>query len=134
MRALGILNILKKNGTMTNEEFNEGFRKRTQGFAVRVLKFLGIVPFNSATRVMSYQLGKSATSVGANFRAFCRGRSKNDKFAKICIVVEEADETIYWIELFDETGFGDKNELVWLSKEALEILKVTAKIKSSLST
>ena len=118
---------------MTNEEFNEIFRKRTQDFAVRVLKFLGTVPFNTATRIMSYQLGKAATSVGANFRAFCRGRSKNEKYAKICIVVEEADESGYWLELFDATGFGDKAEINWLLNEALEILKVTAKIKSSLA-
>lgn len=118
---------------MTNEEFNEVFRKRTRDFAVRVLKFLGNVPFNTATRIMSYQLGKSATSVGANYRAFCRGRSKNEKFAKICVVVEEADENIYWLDLFDAIEFGSKDELKWLSNEALEILKVTAKIKSSLA-
>lgn len=118
---------------MTNEEFNEMFRKRTRDFAVRVLKFLETVPLNACTRVMSYQLGKSATSVGANYRAFCRGRSKQEKFAKICIVVEEADESVYWLDLFDATGYGDKSELRWLSNEALEILKVTAKTKSSLS-
>ncbi len=118
---------------MTNAEFNELFRKRTKDFAVRVLRFLSAVPFNIATKIMSYQLGKSGTSVGANFRAFCRGRSKNEKFSKICIVVEEADECIYWIELFEETGYGDKSELKWLSSEALEILKVCSKIKSSLS-
>jgi four helix bundle protein len=118
---------------MTNEEFNEVFRKRTRDFAVRVLKFLGTVPFNTATRIMSYQFGKSATSVGANYRAFCRGRSKNEKYAKICVVVEEADESIYWLYLFDATGYGNKIELNWLSNEALEILKVTAKTKSSLA-
>ncbi len=82
---------------------------------------------------MSYQLGKSATSVGANYRAFCRGRSKNEKFAKICIVVEEADESVYWLDLFDAMDYGDKQELHWLASEALEILKVCAKTKSSLS-
>jgi hypothetical protein len=48
-------------------------------------------------------------------------------------VVEEADEMIYWLDLFDAAGYGDKSELNWLSQEALEILKITAKIKSSLS-
>jgi four helix bundle protein len=117
---------------MTNAEFNEIFRKRTKAFAVRVLKFLADVPYNTGTKILSYQLGKSASSVGANFRAFCRGRSKNEKFAKICIVVEEADETQYWLELFAETGYGDADELNWLAGEAIEILKVTSKIKSSL--
>ncbi len=118
---------------MTNLEFNEKFRGRTRDFAVRVIKFLGMVPFNSATKILSNQLCKSATSVGANFRAFCRGRSKNEKFAKICIVVEEADEMIYWLDLFDAADYGNKTELSWLSTEALEILKITAKIKSSFS-
>lgn len=118
---------------MTNAEFNEQFRKRTQQFAVRSLRFIESVPFSTATKIMTYQYGKSATSVGANFRAFCRGRSKNEKFSKICVVVEEADECIYWLELFGETNYGDEPELKWLSAEALEILKVCSKIKSSLS-
>lgn len=118
---------------MTNAEFNELFRKRTKGFAVRTLNFLSEVPFNTATKVMSHQLAKSGTSVGANFRAFCRGRSKAEKYSKICIVVEEADECVYWIELFEETGFGNKQELKWLGSESLEILKVCSKIKSSLA-
>ena len=118
---------------MTNEQFNEAFRKRTRDFAVRVIKFLENIPFNTATKVMSTQLCKSGTSVGANFRAFCRGRSKNEKYAKICIVVEEADESIYWLDLFHATDYGDKKENEWLANEALEILKVTAKIKSSLA-
>jgi four helix bundle protein len=62
-----------------------------------------------------------------------QGRSKNEKYSKICIVVEEADECVYWLDLFDATDYGDKKELEWLSNEALEILKVTSKIKSSLA-
>ena len=119
---------------MTNEEFNELFRKRTMEFAVRIIEFLETIPFNSATRVMSFQLSKAGTSVGANFRAFCRGRSKNEKFSKICIVVEEADETLYWLEIFSTTAYGDKQLLKWLSSEGLEILKVVSKIKFNMST
>ncbi len=93
---------------MTNAEFNEQFRRRTQQFAVRTLQFIGSVPFYTATKIMTYQLGKSGTSVGANFRAFCRGRSKNEKYSKICIVVEEADECIYWLDIFEESEYGHK--------------------------
>jgi len=117
---------------MTNEEFNEKFRKRTKAFALQIIRFLETVPYNSATRVMSFQLGKSGTSVGANFRAFCRSRSKNERFAKICIVVEEADETLYWLELFTGTTYGDKEFLEQISKESIEILKITASIKNSM--
>ena len=67
---------------MTNTGFNEQFRRRTQQFAVRALQFIESVPFNTATKIMTYQFGKSGTSVGANFRAFCRGRSKNEKYSK----------------------------------------------------
>jgi four helix bundle protein len=117
---------------MTNAEFNEIFRQRTKTFAIRALRLLADVPYNTGTKILGYQFGKSATSVGANFRAFCRGRSKKEKFSKICIVVEEADESQYWIELFMETGYGDMDELKWLSGEAMEILKVTSKIKTSM--
>jgi four helix bundle protein len=55
---------------MTNEEFNENFRRRTRDFAVRVVKFLENIPFNTATRIMSFQLCKAATSVGANLEPF----------------------------------------------------------------
>jgi len=117
---------------MRNEEFNELFRRRTKRFAVEILRFLEIIPFNSATRIVTYQLGKSGTSVGANFRAFCRGRSKNERFAKSCIVVEEADETLYWLEICTETSYGNTETLTKLSQECLEILKVTGSIKDSM--
>src|SRR6187431_2864315 len=98
-----LLNLYK----MTNEEFNELFRRRTMAYALAVIEFLETVPNNTATRVMNYQFCKAATSVGANFRAFCRGRSKNERFSKICIVTEEADESLYWTELFGKTNYGD---------------------------
>ena len=81
---------------MTHAEFNEKFRKRTLDFAVRAIKFLETLPGGKTADVISFQLSKSSTSVGANFRAFCRGRSRAEKFSKICIIVEEADETEYW--------------------------------------
>src|SRR5687768_10345681 len=124
--------IQVKGNQMTNEEFNDYFRKRTQKFAVAIIKFIEKIPFNNTTRIMTYQLGKAGTSVGANHRAFCRARSQNERFAKICIVVEEADESIFWLEVFDETGYGDKNELRALISENLEILKVTGTIKDGL--
>ena len=118
---------------MMNAEFNEKIRVRTLDFAVEVVRFLGDLPFNATTKTLSGQLCRCATSVGANFRAFCRGRSKNELYAKICIVVEEADETIYWLELLDAANFGDKPRIERLSNEALEILKISVKIKANLS-
>ena len=117
---------------MTNKEFNEQLRKRTQKFAVAIIRFIEKIPFNNASRILTYQLGKSGTSVGANFRSFCRARSQNERFAKICIVVEEADESIFWLEVCNETGYGDKNELKALISENTEILKITGSIKDGL--
>lgn len=116
---------------MTNQEFNEIFRKRTHSYALQIINFFAEVPLTPVSRVISYQLIKSGTSVGANFRAFCRSRSSNERFAKICIVVEEADECLYWFELLDEANIGNKGQLKYLLSEGLEILKVTSSIKNS---
>ena len=116
---------------MTNEEFNTLFRERTKKYAVRTLKFIDDLPFSTATKIISYQLGKSTSSVGANYRAFCRGRSKNERFSKICIVVEEADECEYWLEILQALDIGNKVELENLLSETLEIIKICQKIKTA---
>lgn len=114
---------------MKNEEFNELFRKRTMAFAIKIIQFLKTVPFNSATKVMSEQLGGAGTSVGSNWRAFCRGRSRNEHFSKICIVVEEADESQYWLDIFKATEYGDPNMLNELIPECAEIVAIVTSIK-----
>ena len=113
---------------LTNAEFNEMMRQRTFQFALKTLHFVDSRK-EAIPRVIQYQLSKSSTSVGSNFRAFCRGRSANERFAKICIVVEEADETNYWLELIREGDYDTSMELEELCAEVTEILKVTASIK-----
>ena len=116
---------------MTHAEFNEQMRLRLRVYAVDALKFLdGLKPGNSV-QVIRYQLAKSVTSTGANFRAFCRGRSAKERFAKICIVVEEADETIYWLEILGDILLPNPPKLQELKNEGNEILKIVSKIKSS---
>jgi len=117
---------------MTNAEFNTIFRERTLQFVVRVFRFLETLPSGMATRIISFQLGKAASSVGANFRAFCRGRSGKEKFAKICIAVEEADESEYWLQLIKELNLGDEKERSFLLNEIDEIVRVVVSIKNSL--
>lgn len=117
---------------MTNQEFNELFRERTKIFAICVFQLINEVAFNTANKIITYQLGKSASSVGANFRAFCRGRSKAEKFAKICIVVEEADECEYWLQILQTMESGNKQQIQDLLNENLEIIKITQKIKTAL--
>lgn len=117
---------------MTNEEFNEMFRKKTKAFAVRTIQFIEKLPKTRVTNTIVFQLGKSATSVGANYRAFCRGRSLKELFSKMCIVVEEADESLFWLEIIEEVGYDNSSELKYLLSEGNEILKVVAKTKNSL--
>ena len=77
-------------------------KKRTKSFALRVRKLVGALPRDSVGRAIGSQLIRSATSVGANYRAACRGRSKAEFIAKLGIVIEEADESSYWMELIIE--------------------------------
>ncbi len=70
--------------------------------------------------------------MGANFRAFCRGRSRNERFSKICIVVEETDETLFWLEVYTKCIYGDQIMLASILEENTELLKVTASIKDSM--
>ncbi len=97
-----------------------------------IILFCNSLKANKASSVITYQLVKSATSTGANYRATCRARSKKEFFSKICIVVEEADESEYWLEIIKEASLSDEhNELERLLIEANEIIKITLKAKSS---
>lgn len=114
------------------EKFITQLKQRTKKFAVDVILFCNSLKKNKAASVITYQLIKSSTSTAANYRAACRARSKKEFFSKICIVVEEADETEFWLEIIKETSISsDEMELERLLKEALEILKITSKAKSS---
>lgn len=118
---------------MTEKEvFIENMKKRTKKFAVDVISFCNTLIETKASSVITYQLIKSSTSVGANYRAACRARSKAEFFSKICIVVEEADESQYWFEVIQETNLSnDKDKVQKLLNEANEITKIMTKAKSS---
>ena len=118
---------------MTEKEiFIERLKKRTRKFAVYIITFCNSLKTCNASSVVTYQLVKSATSTGANYRAACRARSKSEFFSKICIVVEEADESEYWLEIIDEANLSnDREELLRLAKESKEITKIMSKAKSS---
>ncbi|MGZ9143579.1 MAG: four helix bundle protein [Candidatus Binatia bacterium] len=74
------------------------FRKRTKQLALRVIKVVEVLPRNRTSDVLGRQLIRSGTSVGANYRAACRGKSTADVIAKRRIVEEEADESAYWMD------------------------------------
>ena len=102
----------------------EEMKDRTKAFAVRVLKVVRSLPNTSEGKVISYQIAKSGTSVGANYRAACRARSTKEFIAKLGIVLEEADETAFWLELLMDGGTLPKAKLESLHQEADELCAI----------
>jgi four helix bundle protein len=82
------------------------FKARTRQLALDVIRLVRAAPGDEAVSVVSRQLLRSATSIGANYRAACRGRSVADVIAKLSLVEEEADETLYWLDLLGPFGPG----------------------------
>jgi len=89
----------------------ENLKDRTKKFAISVIRFCSKLPKSLEFLVIKKQLISCATSVGANYRSACRARSKADFIAKLSIVEEEADESIYWLELIQELGMDKDIEL-----------------------
>lgn len=107
------------------------FKNRTKGLALRVIRLVGSLPKNQVSEIIGKQLLRSATSVGANYRAACRGKSAADVLNKLAIVEEEADETMYWIELLIESEIISEVKLSGLMSETNEIVAMTvASIKT----
>ena len=105
----------------------EEFRKRAKTFALRIVKLVGQLPKTTAAQVMGRQLMRCGTSVGANYRAACRARSRMDFIAKLGIVEEECDESLYWMELLIESGAMTPKRLSLLMNEAGEILSMVVR-------
>jgi four helix bundle protein len=101
------------------------FQARTKQLALRVIKLVQALPRNTTASVIGKQILRSATSIGANYRAACRPRSKADMIAKLKIVEEEADETLYWLELLVEAGIMPEARLAPLMTETNEIVAMT---------
>jgi len=106
-------------------------QNRTMKFAIDVIKLTEGFPKNTAAFVIEKQIIRSATSVAANYRSISRAKSKMDFINKLRIVEEEADETMFWIELCKELNFTDQTTLNKLHIEANEILSIiVASIKT----
>ena len=111
---------------------NDELLIRTKRFGLQMISLIQALPKNPEARVIQYQILKSATSVGANYRAARRARSLADFINKMGIVEEETDETMYWLELIVEAGLMDKGKVSLLYAEAGEILAMTvASIKTA---
>ncbi len=105
--------------------------QRTKTFALRVIKLVNALPNNTAGRTIGGQLIRSGTSVAANYRAACRGRSKAEFIAKLGTVEEEADESCLWMELIIESGLMEEKLVAGLLKEANQITAIMAASKIS---
>jgi four helix bundle protein len=105
--------------------------QRTKNFALRIINLVNALPKNTAGRTIGNQLIRSGTSVAANYRAACRGRSKAEFVAKLGIVEEEADESCLWLELIIESGLMEEKMVAGLLKEANEITAIMAASKIS---
>jgi four helix bundle protein len=104
----------------------EELRKRTKQFAIRIVKLFRSLPKTEEARVIGRQILRSGTSVAANYRAVCRARSKAEFVAKVGVVVEEADETVLWLELLVDTHIVTANRMAKLLAEANELLAIFA--------
>ena len=104
---------------------------RTKQFALRVFKLVDAVPKTPAGRAVANQLVRSATSVGANYRAACRARSRAEFAAKLGTVLEEADESLYWLELVRDGKLVPEDKLSLLLKEADELTAILASGRKS---
>ena len=111
----------------------QDLKDRTKRFAVETINFVNTLPKSKANDVISYQVLKSATSVAANYRASLRGRSSAEFISKLNIVLEEADESMFWFEIIEETNEKiDTNKLKTLHKESNELTAIfTASLKTA---
>jgi len=109
----------------------EELQQRTKQFALRVIRLVESLPKGRTAEVIGRQLLRSGTSVGANYRAACRAKSTADFISKMGTVEEEADESLYWMELLVEAGIVKSELLVSLMQEADELVAITV---SSINT
>ena len=99
-------------------------KRRTKSFAIRIVNLFRSLPRSPDAQTLGKQLLRSGTSVAANYRAVCRARSQAEFISKMGIVVEEADETVFWLELLGETGIVRPERMQNLLNEANELVAI----------
>lgn len=115
---------------MTNRDFRESLEERTARYAVEVFKYLRELPYDVSVKVIAHQLGKSASSIGANYHEANRAESRDDFAHKVAIAVKEANESCYWFKVL--TGLcGNSERLEVLAKETHELRNLLQSILKS---
>jgi four helix bundle protein len=102
----------------------DDIKRRTEEFAKRIIMVCRALPKTEEGRLFRGQLFRVGTAVGANYRAACRGRSRADFISKLGIVLEEADESLYWLELIVETAMMKESRLLPLMNEAAQLVSI----------
>ncbi|GAB3342599.1 four helix bundle protein [Larkinella ripae] len=113
------------------EQFIEEFKRRTKLFVLRSVRVFQALPTTSEAQLIGKQFLRAASSTGANYRAACRARSKAEFYAKLSITIEEADESLFWMEILSETEIMPYSRLESLMNEATEIVKVLSKARKN---
>ncbi len=103
---------------------SEALKSRTKSFAIRIVRLYRSLPRTEEARILGTQLLRCSSSIGANYRAACRARSRAEFGSKLGIVLEEADETVFWLELIQELGIFPELKLRGLVKEANELVSI----------
>jgi len=103
---------------------SEILRDRTKRFALRIVGMYRALPRTEEARIIGKQVLRSGTSIGANYRAACRARSRAEFVAKLGVVLEEADETAFWLDLLRDTGIFPDRRLQGLIREANELVSI----------
>ncbi len=109
---------------MTDEHQATELKERTKAFALRIIKLIRALPAGMESRVIGHQPLRSGTAVAANYRAVCRARSRAEFLAKMSIVLEEADEGAFWLELLSDTELIPDHRLTSLRSEANELVAI----------
>ena len=117
---------------MENKEFSQQLEKRTKNFALDIIRLSAVLPNTSESKVIKYQITKSGTSIGANYREANRARSKADFISKIRICESEVSETVYWLELITALDYINDNTIQKIMTEAREILAIFTSISKKL--
>jgi four helix bundle protein len=99
-------------------------QERTKQFGLRVVRLVDALPRRKSATVIGKQLLRSATSVGANYRAACQGRSRLDFIAKLGIALEEADESLYWLEMLQDAKLVSRPKIASLIDEANQLVAI----------
>ncbi len=118
--------------TSGQKDFNNDLRNRSKRFATELSGTLRTVRLNEINKSQILQVIRSGTSVASNFHAATRARSPREYYSKLCIVVEECDETIFWFDLLISSGLTPGIDLEPLRKEAMELLQIFSSVRKKM--